>query len=195
MRKIILLLLLMAAPASAQILSLDELSSYLNTMSTAKSNFTQINDDGSKSTGWVYIKRPGRIRFEYDPPYEGLVVVGGGQVAIFDPKSNSEPLRFPLIQTPLSLVLEKTVDLARRDMVVTHKSKGPITFIVLQDPDRPEYGSIQLMFLDNPIRLHQWIVNDNSGSQTQIVLNDWVQGQELPNILFNIQAEMQKQAD
>ena len=191
MRKVILLLLLMAAPASAQILSLDELSSYLNTMSTAKSNFTQINDDGSKSTGWVYIKRPGRIRFEYDPPYEGLVVVGGGQVAIFDPKSNSEPLRFPLIQTPLSLVLEKTVDLARRDMVVAHKKKGEITFIVLQHPAYPEYGSIQLMFTDNPVQLRQWIVEDNSGNQTQIVLGDWVEGQKLSNILFNIQAEMQ----
>ena len=191
MRKIILLLLLMAAPASAQILSLDELSSYLNTMSTAKAAFTQINDDGSKSTGWVYIKRPGRIRFEYDPPYEGLVVVGGGQVAIFDPKSNSEPLRFPLIQTPLSLVLEKTIDLARRDMVVAHKKKGEITFIVLQHPAYPEYGSIQLMFTDNPVQLRQWIVEDNSGNQTQIVLGDWVEGQKLSNILFNIQAEMQ----
>ena len=77
-------------------------------------------------------------------------------------------------------------------MVVTHKSEGPITFIVLQDPDRPEYGSIQLMFTDNPVQLSQWIVDDNSGSQTQIVLGGWVQGQELPNILFNIQVEMQK---
>ena len=77
-------------------------------------------------------------------------------------------------------------------MVVTHKSEGPITFIVLQDPDRPEYGSIQLMFTDNPVQLSQWILDDNSGSQTQIILGGWVQGQELPNILFNIQVEMQK---
>ena len=80
-------------------------------------------------------------------------------------------------------------------MVVTHKSEGPITFMVLQDPDRPEYGSIQLMFTDNPVQLSQWIVDDNSGRQTQIVLGDWVQGQELPNILFNIQAEMENQTN
>ena len=76
-------------------------------------------------------------------------------------------------------------------MVVAHKEEGPITFVVLQDPDRPEYGSIQLMFTDNPVRLSQWIVDDNSGGQTQIVLGDWVKGLKLPNILFNIQAEMQ----
>ena len=192
MKKIIAMMLLLAAPASGQTISLDALSSYLNAMTTAESAFIQITDDGSQSTGRMYIKRPGRIRFEYDPPELALVIVGGGQVAVFDPKANAEPTRFPLIHTPLSLVLERTVDLARRDMVVTHKSEGPITFIVLQDPDRPEYGSIQLMFTDNPVQLSQWIVDDNSGSQTQIVLGGWVQGQELPNILFNIQVEMQK---
>ena len=192
MKKIIAMMLLLAAPASGQTISLDALSSYLNAMTTAESAFIQITDDGSQSTGRMYIKRPGRIRFEYDPPELALVIVGGGQVAVFDPKANAEPTRFPLIHTPLSLVLERTVDLARRDMVVTHKSEGPITFIVLQDPDRPEYGSIQLMFTDNPVQLSQWIVDDNSGSQTQIILGDWVQGQEIPNILFNIQAEMQK---
>ena len=185
-------MLLLAAPASGQTISLDALSSYLNAMTTAESAFIQITDDGSQSTGRMYIKRPGRIRFEYDPPELALVIVGGGQVAVFDPKANAEPTRFPLTHTPLSLVLERTVDLARRDMVVMHKSEGPITFIVLQDPDRPEYGSIQLMFTDNPVQLSQWIVDDNSGSQTQIILGDWVQGQEIPNILFNIQAEMQK---
>ena len=185
----------MAAPASGQTISLDELSSYLNAMTTAESAFIQITDDGSQSTGRMYIKRPGRIRFEYDPPELALVIVGGGQVAVFDPKANAEPTRFPLIHTPLSLLLEKTVDLARRDMVVTHKSEGPITFMVLQDPDRPEYGSIQLMFTDNPVQLSQWIVDDNSGGQTQIVLGDWVEGQKLPNILFNIQAEMQNYTD
>ena len=192
MKKIIALMLLLAAPAAGQTISLDDLSSYLNAMTTAESAFIQITDDGRQSTGRMYIKRPGRIRFEYDPPEIALVIVGGGQVAVFDPKANAEPTRFPLIHTPLSLLLEKTVDLARRDMVVTHKSEGPITFMVLQDPDRPEYGSIQLMFTDNPVQLSQWIVDDNSGGQTQIVLGDWIEGQKLPNILFNIQAEMEK---
>ena len=191
MKKIIALMLLLVSPASGQPISLDDLSSYFNVMTTAESSFIQISDDGSQSTGRMYIKRPGRIRFEYDPPDLALVIVGGGQVAVFDPKADTEPTRFPLRNTPLSLILERTVDLARRDMVVTHKGEGPITFVVLQDPDRPEYGSIQLMFTDNPVQLSQWIVDDNSGGQTQIVLGDWVKGQKLPNILFNIQAEMQ----
>lgn len=195
MKKIFTLLFLMVTPASAEKLSLDAVSSYFNTMTTAEAAFIQSNDDGSQSTGRMYIKRPGRIRFEYDPPNLALVMVGGGQVAVFDPKANAEPIRFPLRQTPLSLVLERTVDLARRDMVMAHTNDGPRTIITLQDPDRAEYGYIQLVFTDDPMQLRQWIVDDNSGNKTQIALSDWTQDQKMPSILFNIQAEMQKRAN
>ena len=195
MKKLIAFMLLIAAPASAEKLSLDAVSSYFNAMTTAEAAFIQNSDNGDQSSGRMYIKRPGRIRFEYALPNLALVVVGGGQVAVFDPKANSEPIRFPLNQTPLNLVLERTVDSARRDMVVAHTSDGPRTLITLQDPDRPENGFIQLVFTDNPVQLHQWIVDDNSGSKTQIILGDWTQGQKVPSVLFNIQAEMQKRAN
>jgi len=63
------------------------------------------------STGQIYIKRPGRIRFEYNAPDNSLMIAGGGQVAIFDPRSNTRPDRYPLNQTPLSIILERNVDL------------------------------------------------------------------------------------
>ena len=69
-------------------LSLNAISAYLNGIATAKTDFTQVNDDGSLSTGTLYLKRPGRVRFEYNPPEKLLVMAGGGQVAIFDGKSN-----------------------------------------------------------------------------------------------------------
>ena len=77
-------------------------------------------------------------------------MVGGGQVAVFDPKSRDEPLRFPLRHSPLSLVLERTVDLAQRDMVVAHFEAESQTAVTLQDPENPDYGFIQLIFTDNP---------------------------------------------
>ena len=86
MKNFTLFLFLIAAPVSAEKLSLEELSAYLNGVTTAVSGFTQVNGNGSVSAGRMFLKRPGRIRLEYDPPNLGLVVVGGGQVAIFDPK-------------------------------------------------------------------------------------------------------------
>jgi len=179
-----------ALPAAAQELSLDQLSAYLNALQTAQGGFTQINADGTISTGTIFIKRPGRIRFEYAPPDASMVIAGGGQVAIFDPRSNTGPERYPLTQTPLKIILEAEVDLARRDMVTGRTSDGTTTTITAQDPERPELGSIQLVFTADPVELRQWIVTDDAGQQTTVILNDLVQGGTIRDLLFNIEAEI-----
>jgi outer membrane lipoprotein-sorting protein len=181
---------LAALPAQAQQLSLDEISAYLNALQTATGGFTQINADGTISTGVIYIKRPGRLRFEYAPPDNSMMIAGGGQVAIFDPRSNTEPERYPLNQTPLKILLEATVNLGQRDMVTGHTSDGTTTTVTAQDPERPELGNIQLVFTGSPIELRQWIVTDDAGSQTTVILADMVVGGSIGDRMFNIQAEM-----
>ena len=195
MKIISILCMVLASPVAAEKISLNEISSYFNAMTTAEAQFSQITDTGETSTGRLFIRRPGRIRFEYDPPEATLVVVGGGQVAVFDPKSRDEPLRFPLRHSPLNLVLEREVDLAQRDMVVAHFEVESQTAVTLQDPENPDYGFIQLIFNDNPVQLHQWVVQDNSGGQTHIILDSLTEGGKLSNMLFNIQHEMRKHSD
>ena len=195
MKIISILCMVLASPVAAEKISLNEISSYFNSMTTAEAQFSQITDTGETSTGRLFIRRPGRIRFEYDPPEATLVVVGGGQVAVFDPKSRDEPLRFPLRHSPLNLVLEREVDLAQRDMVVAHFEVESQTAVTLQDPENPDYGFIQLIFNDNPVQLHQWVVQDNSGGQTHIILDSLTEGGKLSNMLFNIQHEMRKPSD
>lgn len=191
MKKILIALFLLASPAAAEKLSLNAISNYLNGLQTAKGKFTQVNGDGSISTGTMYLKRPGRVRFEYAPPTKSLVMAGGGQVAVFDPKSD-EPTRFPLNQTPLKIILEKNVNLAQRNMVTGHKSDGTKTVVTAQDPKRPDYGFIQMVFTGNPVQLRQWIVDDRTGNVTTVILGDWTEGVSVPNRLFNIQSEMKK---
>ena len=195
MKIISILCMVLASPVAAEKISLNEISSYFNAMTTAEAQFSQITDTGETSTGRLFIRRPGRIRFEYDPPEATLVVVGGGQVAVFDPKSRDEPLRFPLRHSPLNLILEREVDLAQRDMVVAHFEVESQTAVTLQDPENPDYGFIQLIFNDNPVQLHQWVVQDNSGGQTHIILDSLTEGRKLSNMLFNIQHEMRKRSD
>ena len=195
MKIISILCMVLASPVAAEKISLNEISSYFNAMTTAEAQFSQITDTGETSTGRLFIRRPGRIRFEYDPPEATLVVVGGGQVAVFDPKSRDEPLRFPLRHSPLNLVLEREVDLAQRDMVVAHFEVESQTAVTLQDPENPDYGFIQLIFNDNPVQLDQWVVQNNSGGQTHIILDSLTEGGKLSNMLFNIQHEMRKRSD
>jgi outer membrane lipoprotein-sorting protein len=187
------LALIAALPAQAQQIPLNTLSAYLNGLQTVQAGFTQINPDGTISTGTVYIRRPGRARFEYDPPEQSLVMAGGGQVAIFDGKSNlGRPEQYPLARTPLSIILERNVDLARRNMVVGHTYDGTATTVVAQDPEHPEYGRIELNFTDNPVELRQWIVVDGSGARTTVILRDMKTGGDLSASLFNITLETQR---
>jgi outer membrane lipoprotein-sorting protein len=164
-----LMSLALALPAAAQQISLNELSRYLNGLTTAKSAFTQINDDGTISTGTIFIKRPGRVRFEYDPPERALVLASAGAVVIFDPKTNQAPETYPLSRTPLSIILAKTVNLAQADMVVAHSYDGTSTTVTAQDPKRPDLGNIQLVFTGKPTELRQWVINDDAGSRTTVI--------------------------
>jgi len=112
-------------------------------------------------------------------------------VAIFDGKSNkAEPEQYPLSRTPLSIILEQNVDLARRNMVVGHREDGPKTIVVAQDPKNPGYGSIELVFTANPVELRQWIITDGSGARTTVILGDMVKGGNLSSTLFNIPYEV-----
>ncbi|WP_370634941.1 outer membrane lipoprotein carrier protein LolA [Cognatishimia sp. MH4019] len=181
----------LALPAQAEKLSLNAISNYLNGLQTAKGAFTQINGDGTISTGTIYIKRPGRVRFEYNPPEASLVMAGGGQVAVFDARSNQPPEQYPLSRTPLSIILQRNVNLAQAQMVTGHGYDGTSTTVTAQDPENPDYGSIQMVFTDSPVELRQWVITDNAGGQTTVVLGDLEKGVTLPARLFNIVQEAQ----
>jgi len=166
-------------------LSLNEISGYLNGMKTATASFTQTNDDGTLTTGKLYLHRPGRMRFEYDGNGGGTVVAGAGAVRIHDPKSNQPPETFPLKRTPLSIILAKQVDLGRANMVVGHGFDGTSTVVRAQDPENPDYGSLELMFTDEPVELRKWVVHDGGGGKTTLILGALETGMRLPSTLFS----------
>lgn len=183
---------LVAFPAAAQaIVPMARLSQYFNEIRTLEASFTQYNDDGSRSAGTLYIRRPGRARFEYDPPDQSLVMAGGGQVAIFDGRSNkSTPEQYPLKRTPLYIILERNVDLARRNMVIGHFGDDQSTTLVAQDPDAPQNGRVELVFRNEPLTLAGWTVVDGGGSRTRVQLNRIKLGGQLPPSLFSIPNEI-----
>jgi outer membrane lipoprotein-sorting protein len=177
-------------PAEARTIPVAEIDRYLNSFRTARAEFTQINADGTISTGDLRLRRPGRARFDYDPPNRGLVIAGGGQVAVFDPVSNTAPEQYPLSQTPLSLILSDRVDLGRSGMVVAHGAEGSSTTITLQDPQNPQYGNIRLVLTPDPVTLRQWVITDDTGARTTVILGDMATDVGLASGLFSIPQEL-----
>ena len=187
-----LTLLLFSLPLAAKEVPLDALSAYLNSWKTVEASFVQINVDGSKSTGTIYIQRPGRARFEYAAPDKNLVIAAGGQVVIFDSRSNQPPEQYPLSRTPLNLILAQTVDLGAASMVIGHGEVGEVTVVKVQDPKHPDRGTIDLVFSEDPIALKQWIITDDIGNQTSVTLDGLVTGQVYGAGLFSMELEMEK---
>ena len=190
------LMLSAAAPAAwaAEKLNLSEISAYLNGISTAEGSFTQISDDGALSTGKIYLHRPGRARFEYDPPNDALVLAAGGQLAIFDPNGNDVPESYPLSKTPLSLILAENINLSRDRMVRAHQFDGTSTILTVQDPEHPERGLMALVFTGPDPQLRQWVIEDQNGEQTVVVLNEFATDMTLNDNLFNVLINQEKRS-
>jgi outer membrane lipoprotein-sorting protein len=180
-------------PALADAIPLSEINDYLNGIEAAESTFTQINGDGTVSTGQFYIQRPGRARFECDGD-DLLVMAGGGQLAIFDGRGNTMAEQYPLRETPLSIILDRNVDLLASGMVIGHDFDGTATRVVAQDPERPEIGSLTMVFTDEPVELRQWVVTDQGGTETTIVLGALRQDERLSQGLFSIPQEINRRS-
>jgi outer membrane lipoprotein-sorting protein len=178
-------------PALADAIPLSEINAYLNGITSAQSTFTQINADGTVSTGQFYIQRPGRARFEYDGD-DLLVMAGGGQLAIFDGRGNTQAEQYPLRETPLSIILDRNVNLTATGMVVGHDFDGTSTRVVAQDPERPEIGSLTMVFTGDPVELRQWVVTDQGGAETTIVLGALREDARLSQGLFSIPQEINR---
>jgi outer membrane lipoprotein-sorting protein len=177
--------LLPGAVFAAEQLSLAEISAYLNGMTTVRSEFRQMNDDGSVSTGTLYIDRPGRMRFEYDPPQQAVVLASAQAVYIIDGKSNQPPETYPLSRTPLSLILGRNIDLGRANMVREARFDGTATIVTAEDPDNREGGMIELAFTDGPVALREWVIHDATGGRTRVILETLETGMSLPASLFD----------
>lgn len=183
-----------AVPAIAEKLSLSQISSYFNTLKTAKSDFMQISDDGSVQTGTLFIQRPGKMRFEYDPPQKALVLASNNAVAIFDNRAKGAPETYPLGRTPLSIILARKVNLQSANAVVGHSYDGKHTIVTAQDPKNPDIGRIQMKFSASPVTLDEWVVQDAHGGSTTIRLGDTKTGMSYPRALFDIDAERSKRS-
>ena len=177
------------APAPAQMSGADardlaRISNYLNGVTTLEGNFVQIGHDGELSEGLFYMRRPGRIRFEYKPPNPALIVADGVWVGIYDKRLNTLD-RIPLRSTPLDILLRKRVDL-RNDGAVRSIERSPgLIRVTAIDPNAPEQGSITMVFADNPLELRQWIVVDPQGLTTTVALSEMRSNVTLdPNLFF-----------
>ncbi len=193
--QIVVILFLSASFTRADPYSLESLSEYLTNLKFLKANFLQVNADGSESSGSILMKRPGRMRFEYDKPDNTLVLVAAGALAIFDPKGDQEPMTYPVRNNPISLLLNSEIDLINSGIVSNYTETSEEAVVVIRDPKIPESGSVELLFSGAQPRLKKFTVKNENGTSTSIVLEDTEYPKNINDTLFSIALEINKRKD
>jgi len=175
--------------SAAQKEELKRVSTYLNTLKTVQGRFMQIAADGRSTQGAFYLKKPGRVRFEYDKPNPNLIVADGSTVAVSNSNLKTTD-RYPLLNSPLKLLLSENLDLTRDSRIVKVETEPGALSFTARESAGPAPGSITLFFADAGsagLELRQWEVLDAQGVRTRVVLNDLHQVADIPPRLFVIQ--------
>lgn len=174
--------------SEADIEDLDRISAYLNSIHTLKGSFIQIGPDGQVDQGTFYISKPGRMRFEYNPPNPVLVVSDGSTVAVANRRLNTVD-HYPLFSTPLSLILSDDLNLKRnRSIAGITREPGEI-IVSARAASAKVNGNLTLVFSDPGLELRQWTIVDGQGLSTTVSLRDLQPGTNLDPALFTLPAK------
>jgi outer membrane lipoprotein-sorting protein len=156
---------------------------YLNGIGSMKASFQQFTESEGLAFGRIYLRRPGRLRVEYDPPSEILLIADGTLLSYYDAELNHIE-QVPLGLSPMWFLLRKDVELGG-DVTVTHFRKAAKAIqIGLVQSDEPDAGSVMLELSDQPLELTQWTITDPAGTQVRVGLYNTEFGMPLQAALF-----------
>jgi outer membrane lipoprotein-sorting protein len=165
--------------------ALSEIAQTLSGVQTMNGEFSQFDPDGSQREGQFFIARPGRVRFQYDPPATVSVIADGESVLVHDKALQTYDV-WPLSQTPLRLLLDSNLNLATSDKVTSVSVASDLVEVELHDETRFSAGVLNLVFDRTTHALRQWTVTDQQGLQTLVVLYNVEVGNQLAADLFKI---------
>jgi len=179
----VLSLVMLAGAAHAQT-GVPDVERYINSLRTLQARFVQSNPNGSIVQGTLYLRRPGRMRFEYDAPSKLKIVADGTQVTLWDPATRDFgqwPIGWTaasfLVREPLTLSGDLTVESLQRT------ADGQLQLTIVQTR-RPQEGKIMVRLAENPLTLRGWSIIDNRGNKVDVTLTDLKTGGQLADSLF-----------
>ena len=156
------------------LLSLDnerikKIEDYLNKLNNISSNFIQINSDGLKVKGKLFLSKPGKLRIEYEKKENPLIIADGKWLHYFDMELN-EIQSVTIEKSPAWILLKKKVNLKKDFKIEALNKKNNKTFITLSDKDSENIKTIKLIFLNKPLTLKGWMIIDSNEIQTTVSL-------------------------
>jgi outer membrane lipoprotein-sorting protein len=149
---------------------LERISAYLSSVQTMVGKFVQVGPDGGRTEGTFYMQKPGRIRFQYNPPSPIDIISDGSSVVVRDRKLATQDL-YPLSQTPLRYLLAERIDLLRDTDVVSVAADDSFATVVIEQKQLfVGTDRLMIMFDAKDLTLKQWTVTDPQGFDTTVAV-------------------------
>jgi outer membrane lipoprotein-sorting protein len=174
-----------SAMAQEERQALAAISEKFSNIATMNGEFVQYGPSGDRTQGKFYIERPGKVRFQYDPPTTISVIADGDSVLIHDRRLQTYDL-VPLSQTPLRFLLDSRLDLTRSQQVRSVDIEPDLIQVVMVDDARFGGGRLTLFFDKESYELRQWTVTDQQGLDTSVAIYNVETGNRLSADLFRI---------
>ena len=184
-----------AAEAAPKALSVSErdtvnrVEKYLNELFTLKSRFLQATSTGNYAEGTLYLSRPGKMRIEYDPPLE-LLIVADGFWLIYNDIELDQTTHLPLGTTPANILLKEKISLLNGDLMVSKVENTPGIIGITVIPTDEDSGQLTLVFADKPLELKKWVVVDPQGTTTSVSLLSTQRDISLDSKLFKVKLKV-----
>jgi outer membrane lipoprotein-sorting protein len=163
-----------------------KVSNYLSSLQTVIGNFVQVGPDGTKTKGQFFIQKPGKLRFEYDPPTPIAIVADGSMLAVRDEKLATQDI-YPLSQTPLRYLLSDRIDLLKDTNVVSIAADDLFISITIEEKQLLLGTSrLLLMIGAKDGQLKQWTVTDPQGYDTTVAVYNLDTSRKIDPGMFKI---------
>ncbi len=168
-----------AVPDAAQ-----KIADHFSSVKTMTGEFVQFGPKGEQTGGKFFLERPGKLRFNYEPPSDFRVISDGKSVLLMNQKMNTADL-YLLSQTPLKLLLDERIDLTG-NKVQAVKEDPDLTTITLADKSMFGNQTISMMFDPQSFELRQWTVTDAQGKDTTVMIFNVKEGVTFDPSVFKI---------
>jgi len=179
------LVLLAALPASAQQggVGVPQIEQYFNGIRSLKARFVQSNPNGSVVQGTLYVRRPGRMRFEYDAPSQLKIVADGYQVTMWD-NATRDFGQWPIGWTAASFLVKDPLVLSGDLQVEKLERVNGMLEATMSQARKPQEGKVIVRLAENPLLLRGWTIVDNRGNRVTVSLSEMQTGLQLADSLF-----------
>ena len=177
--------LLATLPVHAQQggIGVPQIEQYFNGIRSLKARFVQSNPNGSVVQGTLYVRRPGRMRFEYDAPSQLKIVADGRQVTMWD-NATRDFGQWPIGWTAASFLVKDPLVLSGDLTVEKLERVNGMLEATMSQARKPQEGKVIVRLAENPLLLRGWTIIDNRGNRVTVSLSEMQTGLQLADSLF-----------